>query len=74
MWGGGGEIRPDVGSKASDKVIIKTTPEQDRIYQNYLDNLDVSHHAHDKRMDLFSPSILSYENKNSLFYIKIKQE
>ncbi|VVM23650.1 hypothetical protein BSPWISOXPB_6589 [uncultured Gammaproteobacteria bacterium] len=43
MWGGGGEIRPDVGSKASDKVIIKTTPEQDRIYQNYLDNLDVSH-------------------------------
>jgi hypothetical protein len=42
MWGGGGEIRLDVGSKASDKVIIKTTPGQDRIYQNYLDNLDVS--------------------------------
>ncbi len=41
LWGVG-EMRPDYSNARIDNVVIRTTPRQDRIYQDYLDNLDVS--------------------------------
>jgi hypothetical protein len=42
LWGVG-EMRPDYSNALVDSVVIKTTPGQDRMYQDYLDNLDVSY-------------------------------